>query len=337
MATTSEKIAELKARRKSLQSNLEFSKNASGVTDAAGKAANKETIAKLNAAIGRVEAKIAELELPSKKKKEAAAKAKAQAAGESTLTNAPEWFDIRLQMDFKNSGLPLTDEIFQQGGVGTTAFVYNGEKASPVGRTSKTGGYQTGATMKTEVVPNVNLANDVVQSYWNDKSIQDKVLSAMRSAGKTNANLLDGFTQWSSVVSTAASIWQGGKGPKMTPMDILNMTIKNAGGPQVSKDIQQYDKGVLSALVENVYMSSATRKPTTEELNARLLELDKIIQKGVTTTTTGTTTVRTPSVTLSGLEEAVKKKVKTTAKESVETTKSLQFHDWMTQQMRAGI
>jgi hypothetical protein len=84
-------------------------------------------------------------------------------------------------------------------------------------------------------------------------------------------------------------------------------------------------------------MKTAMRKPTAEELTARLAEVDKVIQAGVTTTTKGTTTTRTPSVSLTGLEEAVTKKVKATAPEGVETTKSIQFQDWMTQQMRAGI
>jgi hypothetical protein len=329
MATTSEKIASLKAKRKSLQASLEFSKNASGVTDAAGKAANKETISKLNAAIGRVEAEIAALELPGKTKKEAAEKAKAEAEGKATATNLPDYWDEKLSADFKAAGITLTDELFMQGGIANSMLVYQGEK-------DKYAGYQTGATTKTFKAPNVALSNDVTQSYWNDKGIQDRVLSAMRASGKTNVNILDGFAQWQSVVQTAASVFQGGKGPKMTPIDILNMTIKNAG-PQVSKDIQQYDKNVLTALIENVYMKAAMKKPTSEELAARLEEVNKIIQAGVTTTTKGTTTTRTPSVSLTGLEEAVTKKVKATAPEGVETTKSIQFQDWMTQQMRAGI
>jgi hypothetical protein len=329
MATTSEKIASLKAKRKSLQASLEFSKNASGVTDAAGKAANKETISKLNAAIGRVEAEIAAAELPAKTRKEAKEKAKAEAEGRATAVDLPDYWDAKLSADFKAAGITLTDELFMQGGIANSMLVYNGEK-------DKYAAYQTGATTKTFKAPNVALSNDVTQSYWNDKGIQDRVLSAMRASGKTNVNILDGFAQWQGVVQTAASIFQGGKGPKMTPIDILNMTIKNAG-PQVSKDIQQYDKNVLTALIENVYMKAAMKKPTSEELTARLAEVDKIIQAGVTTTTKGTTTTRTPSVSLTGLEEAVTKKVKATAPEGVETTKSIQFQDWMTQQMRAGI
>jgi hypothetical protein len=84
-------------------------------------------------------------------------------------------------------------------------------------------------------------------------------------------------------------------------------------------------------------MKAAMKKPTAEELADRLKEVNQIIQAGVTTTTKGTTTTRTPSVSLTSLEEAVTKKVKATAPEGVETTKSIQFQDWMTQQMRAGI
>jgi hypothetical protein len=287
----------------------------------------KQTAARLSKEIDSLNAKLESIPKEKAKAKAAAAK---KDAGEPTAANLPDYWDTKLTADFKNSGINITDEIFMQGGIANSMLVYQGEK-------DKYAGYQTGAVTKTFKAPNVSLLNDVTQSYWNDKSVQDKVLSAMRSTGKTNVNVLDGFAQWQGVVQTAASIFQGGKGPKMTPMDILNMTIKNSGGPQVSKDIQQYDKNVLSSLVEAVYMKSAMRKPTAEELTARLAEVDKIIQAGVTTTTKGTTTTRTPSVSLTGLEEAVTKKVKATAPEGVETTKSIQFQDWMTQQMRAGI
>lgn len=289
--------------------------------------AAQKTAETIQSSINKLKVDLTQLKASTENKKKAA---KAKDSGEVTATNLPDYWDTKLTSDFKSAGIDITDEIFMQGGVANSMLVYQGEK-------DKYGAYQTGAVTKTFKAPNVSLANDVTQSYWNDKSVQDKVLSAMRAAGKTNVNILDGFAQWQGVVQTAASVFQGGKGPKMTPMDILNMTIKNSGGPQVSKDIQQYDKNVLTALIENVYMKTAMKKPTAEELAARLQEVDKIIQAGVTTTTKGTTTTRTPSVSLTGLEEAVSKKVKATAPEGVETAKSIQFQDWMTQQMRAGI
>ena len=289
--------------------------------------AAQKTAETIQSSINKLKVDLTQLKASTENKKKAA---KAKDSGEVTATNLPDYWDTKLTSDFKSAGIDITDEIFMQGGVANSMLVYQGEK-------DKYGAYQTGVVTKTFKAPNVSLANDVTQSYWNDKSVQDKVLSAMRAAGKTNVNILDGFAQWQGVVQTAASVFQGGKGPKMTPMDILNMTIKNSGGPQVSKDIQQYDKNVLTALIENVYMKTAMKKPTAEELAARLQEVDKIIQAGVTTTTKGTTTTRTPSVSLTGLEEVVSKKVKATAPEGVETAKSIQFQDWMTQQMRAGI
>lgn len=330
MASTKEQILAVKSDIDAKTGQLQRAQTIDATMSPEEIQAAKKTAERIQSSIDRLNLKLSELELPARKKKEEAAKAKAKAAGEVTATNLPDYWDTKLTSDFKSAGIDITDEIFMQGGVANSMLVYQGEK-------DKYGAYQTGVVTKTFKAPNVSLANDVTQSYWNDKSVQDKVLSAMRAAGKTNVNILDGFAQWQGVVQTAASVFQGGKGPKMTPMDILNMTIKNSGGPQVSKDIQQYDKNVLTALIENVYMKTAMKKPTAEELAARLQEVDKIIQAGVTTTTKGTTTTRTPSVSLTGLEEAVSKKVKATAPEGVETAKSIQFQDWMTQQMRAGI
>jgi hypothetical protein len=330
MASTKEQILAIKRDIDAKTGQLQRAQTIDATMSPEEIRAAQNTAERIQSSIDRLNLKLSELELPARKRKAEAEKAKAKASGEVTATNLPDYWDTKLTADFKAAGISITDEIFMQGGVANSMLVYKGEK-------DKYGAYQTGATTKTFKAPDISLTNDVTQSYWNDKSVQDKVLSAMRAAGKTNVNILDGFAQWQGVVQTAANVFQGGKGPKMTPMDILNMTIKNSGGPQVSKDIQQYDKNILSSLVEGVYMKTAMRKPTAEELAERLAEMDKVIQAGVTTTTKGTTTTRTPSVSLTGLEEAVTKKVKKTAPEGVATAKGIQFHDWMAQQMREGI
>jgi hypothetical protein len=115
----------------------------------------------------------------------------------------------------------------------------------------------------------------------------------------------------------------------------MKMQIKNSGGPQ--KRVDKVDQNVLKALIENVYSSVATRKPTPAETEARLQELNKFVDAGTVTTTSGNTTVTSAGFTQAGAEALIKQKVEAEAPTDVARTKGLQFKDELSSWMRSGI
>jgi hypothetical protein len=155
-------------------------------------------------------------------------------------------------------------------------------------------------------------------------------------------NDITAYDQWGAIVDKAASLYAGGKGPKLTPMDVLNMTVSssaNANAPRV--DVQLQDKNVLRDIIRNNYKSTIGRLPNEAEEKARMDELQKIINKGSVTTTKTVggkkVTTTTPGFTQSGAESLIKEKAKKTAPGDYELQQASDFNTWLVKQMGSGI
>ena len=191
--------------------------------------------------------------------------------------------DDKLTNELKVFLGPLfSPEAFAQGGAGANILVYQGEKKGKA--TSPTGGTYT---VKQD---DAALVNDVISSYWTDKTIQNKVLSAIIASGNSNATQLDAFATWQTVVTQSAQLYAAGKGPKFTPFDVLDMSIVRAGGAKpdvttyldVPKDMElkQILKIKLSPLLR---MEPKDDDPTFQSF---FNDIKALYQKGETVTTT---------------------------------------------------
>ena len=178
-------------------------------------------------------------------------------------------------------GGQFNPEAFAQGGVGANIFVYQGTK--DVKGVAGPGG------VITSKKDNIALVSDVINSYWTDKNIQKKVLSALIASGNSNATQLDAFATWQSVVQQSAQLYNAGKGPKFTPVDILNMSLTKAGGrPDVTTyldvprdiELKQILKDRLSPLLRKEV------KDDDPDFQALFSDVKSLYQKGETSTTT---------------------------------------------------
>lgn len=236
--------------------------------------------------------------------------------------------------EFKNAGFQITDEAFAAGGALSTMQVYSGERKSK--------SYMGGSMMQDTTVSDVKFSNTVKQDFWKDDSIRTKVKAAMARAGAANVNDITAYDQWGAIVDKAASLYAGGKGPKLTPMDVLNMTVSSGANPNVPRvDVQLQDKNVLREIIRNNYKSTIGRLPNEAEEQARMDELQKIINKGSVTTTKMVggkkVTTSTPGFTQAGAESLIKEKVKTTAPGDYELQQADSFNTWLVKQMGSGI
>jgi hypothetical protein len=179
-------------------------------------------------------------------------------------------------------GPQFSPEAFATGGVGANVLVYQGEKKGKA--TSPTGGTYT---VKQD---DAALVNDVISSYWTDKTIQNKVLSAIIAAGNSNATQLDAFATWQSIVQQSAQLYNGGKGPKFTPIDILNMTLTKAGGakPDVTTYLDVPKDAELTQILQNRLMPILRKEVNqTDPLFQNLFnDVKRLYEKGETVTTT---------------------------------------------------
>lgn len=241
----------------------------------------------------------------------------------------------KLANEIKNMGIQLSPEAFQTGGVGAGIFVYQGETPTKMAIRGKQ------VTIKK---PNVDLANNVINSFWDDKTIQNKVLNALIAAGKSNATQLDAFATWQNVVQQAASLYQAGKGPKFTPIDILNMSITKAGG--VKPDVTTYLDVPKDEELKQILRSKLTPilraepKDTDPTFQSLYNDIKALYQKGETVTTTvdpktgKKTQKRTGGVTDAMVQAKINKYYNANNQDYLEA-KSLEAGDYFSQWMRS--
>jgi len=283
MATLKEQLAAEKDKLRKAQFLVEQSEAS---LERSGKEPS-EGLLKARKEVTRLKASIADLtkQITSKKTEklnETFTPEEKKSIQESAVKGTLPFTDEKLINELKVFlGPQFSPEAFAQGGVGANVLVYQGEKKGKA--TSPTGG--TYATKQDDVA----LVNNVISSYWTDKNIQKKVLSALIASGNSNATQLDAFATWQSVVQQSAQLYNAGKGPKFTPVDILNMSLTKAGGrPDVTtyldvpKDIElkQILKDRLSPLLRKEVKDD---DPTFQALFS---DVKSLYQKGETSTTT---------------------------------------------------
>ena len=174
----------------------------------------------------------------------------------------------------------LTPEAFKVGGVGAGVIVYMGDKEGKV--TTPVGGFVTPTK-----VDDVALVNNVINSYWTDKNIQKKVLSALIASGNSDATQLDAFASWQTVVTQSAQLYAAGKGPKFTPFDVLNISLTKAKPDvttylDVPKDMEL--KQILKDRLFPILRKEVKDNDPTFE--ALFNDVKNLYQKGETSTTT---------------------------------------------------
>jgi hypothetical protein len=140
---------------------------------------------------------------------------------------APGLSSTEAQKIFANSNLTQAQQnaYFIEGAAGSSLLVYAGEQPATKG------GRKGPSVIPDQIAgPKSLYKNTVLDSFKTDPTIQARVMQAMRNAGATNVNQYTAFLQWSDIVDKAAAAYAGGNGLKLTPMDILNMTLNSAAG-----------------------------------------------------------------------------------------------------------
>jgi hypothetical protein len=284
MATLKEQLAAEKEKLRKAQFLVEQSEASlerSGKEPSEGLLKARKEVTRLKASIADLTKKITSKD--TEKLNETFTPEQKKSMQESAVKGALPFTDDKLTNELKVFlGPQFSPEAFATGGVGANILVYQGEKKGKA--TSPTGGTYT---VKQD---NAALVNDVISSYWTDKTIQKKVLSALIGAGNSNATQLDAFATWQSIVQQSAQLYNAGRGPKFTPMDILNMSLTKAGGAKpdvttyldVPKDMEL--KQILrSKLAPLLRMEPKDDDPTFQSF---FNDIKALYQKGETVTTT---------------------------------------------------
>lgn len=338
METLEQKLkSELKrlSDAESLLKSAEYQKKIQGnKITAATKKALKETPDKINASKQKIASLRAQIQ--SNKPTKLTPEQKKQLDESAARGSLPFDVNDKLWNGLKSIvGPNLSPEAFGQAGVGAGIFVYQGQRKGTT--TSPTGGTYT------TKVDNVALSNDVVNSFWTDKTIQKKVLNALIASGNSNATQLQAFATWQSVVQQSAQLYNAGKGPKFSPMDILDMSITKAGGvkPDVTTYIDVPRDNELKQKLKGLVFNYIQKEPGDDDpiFNKIFNEVKELYQKGTTTTTiTDAKTGKRTTTTKGGVTDAtVQAKIKKYYDENNQDfleAKSLEGADYFSTWMR---
>lgn len=332
MASTTEQKLALKKEIDLKTGQLKAAQTVDATMSAEEIQAAKNTASRIKKELSNAKEALAKL---NKQSEDAAAERKKQAEIKAGTYVPPAAADIPndVLQEFKNAGFAVTDEAFAMGGAFSTMQVYAGEKTSKA---------YVGSTMTTTSKADVKFSNTVKQDFWKDATIRTKVKAAMAQAGATNVNDITAFDQWGAIVDKAAAVYAGGQGAKLTPMDVLNMTVNASGSANLPRvDVQMQDPKVLREIIRNNYKSTIGRLPNEAEEAARMAELQKIINKGSVTTTKTVggkkVTTSTPGFTQAGAEALITEKAKKSAPQDYELQQTSKFNNLLTKWMGSGI
>jgi hypothetical protein len=260
-------------------------------------------------------------------------------------SNAPVGITDDLAMDLKiATGQDFSDpSIFIAGGVGSTAFVYTGETEKPTG----------GLVMKNgkpvpTVIPTLKLASTMATDFWNDQTLQNKIIGAYAAKGK-KISALEAYGLWSNLVTTAATIYQGGRGPKITPLQLLTDSLKSVAGDEPTlptRAISQLDKAKTFEALDEWGLTKigqkldATQKAELFDLlnkanTGTLTEYKKVKNKKTGKLENVQTT--TPGLTAESSEAIVEKKLKESNPEEYERRKAFEFSNDLTKLLSGGL
>lgn len=210
------------------------------------------------------------------------------------------------------------------------------------GETKTTQKKQTrGAAKKT--ITNVKVdkksKEDSYGLFWEDESIQNRVLSYLQLIGRAEGGRPAAYEVWKDVVDQAAEIYRGGKGAKITPYELLNMSMQGASatGVDITRQIRKYDEDVLKEVANSIAMKKQGAMLSDEEMQEALALANSMIEKGTVTKTekvrnpkTGKieTVVKTsPGFSQERFESELGKKIEEDSPERVERRKMFEFTD----------
>jgi hypothetical protein len=248
-------------------------------------------------------------------------------------SNAPSFItqDIAAQL-LAGAQLDISNvATFAAGGPGSTAFIWESDKPGTMGRQ----GFKS--------APNVKLASTEITNFWNDEALQKKIMGSYAAKGRSITRL-EAFSVWENLVKTAASIYQGGRGAKVTPMQLLADTLKGVGGGEATlpqRTVSVLDKDTTFRQIDNWSSNTLMRKLNDNEkeslftllndLNTgTVTEYKKVRNKKGVLENVATTT---PGLTDAEAQRTVEDRLKELNPDDVDRVKRIEWSSWLSQNM----
>lgn len=248
--------------------------------------------------------------------------------------------------------------ILQAQGYGVAGgkSVYLGEKVTKKGKkatarqTAPGVSDLTGMGGEAKIVAiNTKSVEEMYSEFWSSPKVQNQVMGYLQLIGRSNSGEPGAYEIWKDIVDQAAEIYRGGKGPKITPFELLNMSMQGASatGIDITRQIRKYDEDVLKEVANSIAMKKQGAMLSDDEMQEALALANSMIEKG---TVTKTEKVRNPKTgkmetvvkTTGGFsqerfESELGKKIEEDSPERVERRKMFEFTDLFDRAIAGGM
>jgi hypothetical protein len=285
-------------------------------------------------ALENINKQLASLSAGNVKPEETVKEVAKEIAAKRFADNVPQVSDDVIA-DLLAGGVDLTNKgSFAAGGVGTTALVYFGETSKPGGLKFK------GGVPVSTVTPETGFKNTVITDFWTDEALQNRIIGAYAAKGRSIGQV-EAYGIWSQLVNTAAEIYQGGKGAKVTPMQLLNDTLKGVKGDEPTlptRSISQLDRATSFQAFDSWAEKKLMRTLEDDEKEELFKELEKLNTgtlteyKKVRNKKTGkmeNVQTTTPGLTAGEIQSTVEQKLIELNPDDADRTSRIRFADWL--------
>jgi hypothetical protein len=195
-------------------------------------------------------------------------------------------------------------------------------------------------TVVTGTQENTLTTEEAYLKFWKDPATKAKVMARLKLMGREELGEAGGYSLWKDTVDQSAEIYSSGKGYKITPFELLNLSAKQAAPAPSSRQVYNYKPEEIKALINDVYINTLGRSATEEEKAARFATLDKQIQEGTTTTskvvknpTTGkmeTLTTSTPAFSQQAAKTSIEEELKKANPDDFDRKTRIDFATFLT-------
>lgn len=175
--------------------------------------------------------------------------------------------------------------ILGDGGGGTSS-VYFGEGKSTT--TTKIYGLPGGPpkTVTSAPAENTLTIQESYLKFWKDPATKAKVMARLKLMGREELGEKGGYELWKDTVDQSAEIYSSGKGYKITPFELLNLSAKQATSkPQLpQRQVQPLERATVDNFVDSIYLSTKGQLASVEEKDKLFKEFEALNTGTVTTT-----------------------------------------------------
>lgn len=169
------------------------------------------------------------------------------------------------------------------GASGGTSSVYVGGTIP----TKKTAGRPgSPVTVVTGTTENTSTIEEAYLKFWKDPATKAKVMARLKLMGREELGEAGAYKMWKDTVDMAAEIYSSGKGFKITPLELLNLSAKQAApAPQLpQRQVQPLERATIDNFVDSIYLSTKGQLASVEEKDKLFKEFEALNTGTVTTT-----------------------------------------------------